>query len=73
MSPPDPRQIVLACAADDGYVQPLAVMFQSAIANLDLTLTLGAVASMASRGAERVRRADEYGLFTLRYAALPPP
>lgn len=34
MSPPDPQAIVLACAADDRYVQPLAVMLQSVVANL---------------------------------------
>jgi lipopolysaccharide biosynthesis glycosyltransferase len=34
MTPADPHTILLACAADDRYVQPLAVMLQSVIANL---------------------------------------
>lgn len=34
MSPQDREPIVIACAADDRYVQPLGVMLQSALANL---------------------------------------
>jgi lipopolysaccharide biosynthesis glycosyltransferase len=35
MTLPDPREIVVVCAADQRYVQPLAVMLHSALANLD--------------------------------------
>ena len=41
MSPSDREPIVIACAADDRYVQPLAVMLQSVLTNLssDRTIT----------------------------------
>ncbi len=41
MSLPDGEPIVIACAADDRYVQPLAVMLQSVLTNMssDRTIT----------------------------------
>jgi lipopolysaccharide biosynthesis glycosyltransferase len=56
MSPPDSREIVLACAADDGYVQPLAVMLQSVLANLDASRSLAV--HIVDGGIERGHRRD---------------
>ena len=56
MTPSDPRAIVVACAADERYVQPLAVMLQSALGNLAPTRRL--VVFIVDGGiADRSRRA----------------
>jgi lipopolysaccharide biosynthesis glycosyltransferase len=40
MTTPDQNPVVIACATDDRYVQPLAVMLQSVLTNLSVSRTI---------------------------------
>jgi hypothetical protein len=50
MTPRHQDPIVIACAADDRYVQHLAVMLQSVIANLGSQCTSCTAGSMSGIG-----------------------